>query len=552
MKKFWNLMLAALVIIGATACTENYENIENAESFSFYAEIGDDTRATIDKVGNEWKTTFEGGEILMVNGYTFTNTKEEPSKFTCRAVGVSKLAGAEVTITTDGTHHSLQGKKAFNATATVKNFGAETVKLTSPTSFFRLTYNGESDLTLTLTEAAFKIDAENTATSINVKPNAEEQFIAFWPTGNEVTLSYSTNGQEGKSVVKAFTPAMVYNLGTLNEIKLPEYKIYVHKYKNSWSKVNLYSWYTDGGVEKHPTGEWPGSTTSVTETINGYDYLVWTMPTEANGKEISLIFSNNGASQTADFELGVLNKDYHILLNNSVPSIIEDIENPEPNEEIKVNVYVMVKDLGWGSVYHVDGSTASQMTSTTVVSGYTFYTTQVTAGTNNLVFRNTSTASSSGFKVETGIINLEKDTYFRLSARGAIEIDPADVSTFGYTIYVFDQKSKNVAPNLYVWEDSSAFKNEYGGNFSGWPGVAFKNDCYYHPANDQNWKHYYYYEIPSALYGKNFKFIVNKKGQTSDLVVTKLASDLYVGYWYNSASDNGFWTNTNLSTPITQ
>ena len=75
MKKFWNLMLAALVIIGATACTENYENIENAESFSFYAEIGDDTRATIEKDGDVWKTTFEGGEILMVNGYKFTNTK---------------------------------------------------------------------------------------------------------------------------------------------------------------------------------------------------------------------------------------------------------------------------------------------------------------------------------------------------------------------------------------------------------------------------------------------------------------------------------------------
>ena len=29
MKKFWNLMLAALVIIGAAACTENNENVEN-------------------------------------------------------------------------------------------------------------------------------------------------------------------------------------------------------------------------------------------------------------------------------------------------------------------------------------------------------------------------------------------------------------------------------------------------------------------------------------------------------------------------------------------
>ena len=217
MKKFWNLMLAALVIIGATACTENYENIENAESFSFYAEIGDDTRATIEKDGDVWKTTFEGGETLMVNGYKFTNTKDEPGKFTCTEVGVSKLAGAEVTITTDDTHHSLQGKKAFNATATVENFGDETVKLTSPTSFFRYTYNGTNDVKFTLSANVFKSDANTAAKEITVKGVKGENFIAFWPTGEKVTLSYTINGVVCKSVEKEFKPGMVYNLGTLAE-----------------------------------------------------------------------------------------------------------------------------------------------------------------------------------------------------------------------------------------------------------------------------------------------------------------------------------------------
>ena len=144
------------------------------------------------------------------------------------------------------------------------------------------------------------------------------------------------------------------------------------------------------------------------------------------------------------------------------------------------------------------------------------------------------------------------DIYYRLSARGAIEVDPNDEKTFGYAIYVFDQKSKNVAPNLYAWNDNNAWNTQYGGNFGGWPGVAFKSDCYYVPADGQNWKHYYYYEIPTALYGNSFKFIVNKKEQTRDLSVTKLAGDMYVGYWYDSESSNGFWANTNLNTPITQ
>ena len=117
---------------------------------------------------------------------------------------------------------------------------------------------------------------------------------------------------------------------------------------------------------------------------------------------------------------------------------------------------------------------------------------------------------------------------------------------------MFDQKSKNVAPNLYAWNDNNAWKGTYGGNFSSWPGVAFNKDCYYVPADGNNWKHYYYYEIPTSLYGQSFMFIVNKKGQTSDLSVTNLAGDLYVGYWYDSESSNGFWANSNLNTPITQ
>lgn len=333
MKKFWNLMLAALVIIGATACTENYENIENAESFSFYAEIGDDTRAYIaDENGDKtWETKWELGDKLYVNDtYEFVCTDVETGKFTCTAVGVSKLAGEEVTITTDGTHHSLQGKSAFYTTASVENFGEGKVKLQALTSFFRLTYNGESDLTLTLTEASFKTDAKNTAKSINVKPSAEEQFIAFWPTGNEVTLSYSTNGQEGKSVKKAFTPAMVYNLGTLNEVKTPEYKIYVYKANNSWTKVNLYTWYKNGSNNVEMAGSWPGTAITTKEKINGHEYLVYTMPEGANDKDMYLIF-NNGTVQISDYHLGTLNKDYYLLLNGLYVSEITDKNNPVAN-----------------------------------------------------------------------------------------------------------------------------------------------------------------------------------------------------------------------------
>ena len=551
-------MLAALVIIGAAACTENYDGIEKtneAEVFSFYAEVvNDGTRAYIEKDGDVWNTKWELGDKLYVtpngeNGagkYEFECTDVEKGKFTCYDSAVANLAGQPVTIASNGDHYSLEGKKAFHTTASVEAFGnGANIEFTALTSFFRYTYNGEGEVKITLSEKLFR-NADKTFTDEITISGQGEQFVAFWPNGKEVKLTFSANG-ETKEVTKTFAAGMVYNLGD----RTPVYKVYVHKYKNDWSNVNLYSWSTVGGVNVTYTGNWPGTSTAVIENVNGYDYLVWTMPTTANGADLKIIL-NNGTNQTADFTLGALNKDYYLLLNGEVPSIIEDLENPEPNEDVKVNVYVMVKDLGWTSVYHVDGNTATKMTETTTVAGHTFYSMEVTAGATNLVFRNTSTASSSGFKVETGDITIKEETYFRLSPRGAIKIDPNDVTTFGYAIYVFDQKSKNVAPNLYVWDDNSAFNNVYGGNFAGWPGIAFKNQCYYTPANNQNWKHYYYYDIPTALYGKGFKFVVNKTGQSSDLVVTKLASDLYVGYWYDSTSSNGFWTNNNLSTPITQ
>ena len=220
MKKFWNLMLVALVIIGAAACTENYENVEKAEGFSFYAEVVNGTRATIaDENGDKtWETKWELGDKLYVNEtFEFVCTDVETGKFTCYNDAVAELVGQDVTVTTDGSHHSLQGASAFYTTATVVNFGEGKVALQALTSFFRYTYNGTNDVKLTLSEAAFR-KADGTATNeIEVVGKTGDQFVAFWPTGNEVTFSYSINGVECKSATKEFKAGMVYNVGTLFE-----------------------------------------------------------------------------------------------------------------------------------------------------------------------------------------------------------------------------------------------------------------------------------------------------------------------------------------------
>ena len=229
---------------------------------------------------------------------------------------------------------------------------------------------------------------------------------------------------------------------------------------------------------------------------------------------------------------------------------------PEP---VYYNVYVCISDLKWTSVNMHQFTSAGDLTpwpgealtETVEVNGKTYYKKTIEEGTT-LSFTYNNGKASSNFKIDVKDVTVNSDIYYRLSARGAIEVDPNDVKTFGYAIYVFDQKSKNVAPNLYTWNDGGKWKAKYNGNFSTWPGVAFPNDCYYVPADDKNWKHYYYFEIPTDLYNTKFNYIVNKAGQTADQTSTTVTGDIYVGYWYDSASSNGFWVNSDKTTPITQ
>ena len=326
MKKFWNLMLAALVIIGAAACTENNENVEKAQeaAFSFYAEIVNDTRATIaDEDGDKtWETKWELGDKLYVNDtYEFVCTDVEKGKFTCYDDAVADLAGTAVTITTDGKHHSLEGKSAFCTAANVENFGEGKVELQALTSFFRFTYNGTGDVKLSLSEPLFRTEEGTAVNEITVSGNGE-QFVAFWPNGAEVKLTFSANG-ETKEVSKTFAAGMVYNLGD----RTPVYKVYVYKYNTDWSNVYMYMW---DDLETLIFGGWPGSTTTAKEAINGYEYMVWTIPTQHNGKTVSMILNNNSGTQTADFNFGVVDADKYVLLNNGMVSFIEDPNNPEP------------------------------------------------------------------------------------------------------------------------------------------------------------------------------------------------------------------------------
>lgn len=571
MKKFWNLMLAALVVLGAVACTETGENLDAPKGLSFEATIDlAETRA--DVVFNEgtgkWDTVWTGNETLTVKSgwtvYDFKNSVDNKNRFVCTNDGVKNLVGqsVEISLTHDADYNTLNskaGKAGGKIRAAVDSFDpAAGVDLQVESAFLRYS----SAYEVTLDASAYIFDYNGQVRNTITLPAGEDVWVAV-KTADEVTLSYSIDGEKCKEKVINIAAKKIYNLGELGlpyevsaysvpgthndwtagktpmyivgdycvaygveftaaenkfkvlgpndkwlganslkvgewtavntdggditiaagtydiyfseaeskicvvvagneapampvfsvgvvglggnwdvdkdmtlegdfytlkgiainatdsfkirtcdnwnenygiassstadavaiekdtmyslvqdgknmqvaagsydlyfnyatkefyamtpgttpeDLSIPQYKVYVHPYNNAWTKFNLYSWDTAGA---NPTGAWPGTTTTVTESINGYTYYVWTMPRSATDSSLSIIL-NDGSAQTADFALGTLDKDYYLLLNGVTLSFVEDKENPEPEVvqgEPQPSTWALAGDFNsWGDL----------------------------------------------------------------------------------------------------------------------------------------------------------------------------------------------------------
>lgn len=260
MRKFWNLMLVALVTMGAAACTETDENVdktpEQSAGLSFYAEISNDTtRADLeyDAESKVWNTVWEGNETLVITDYSdyteylFSNSEAEKNKFTCTDEGAKSLIGKMVSISNYDASYSTSrsGKKTLHVYNFIDEFSVEKpIKLTSEISFLRYTYNGEGSVT-------FNVSFNNGNADINVFREADadgefsesvpeitfegikgENWVPVWPcvqsgTDQSATLSYSINGVKCKeTTIKGFGYGKVYNLGTLADAEQKMTKIY--------------------------------------------------------------------------------------------------------------------------------------------------------------------------------------------------------------------------------------------------------------------------------------------------------------------------------------
>lgn len=565
MKKFWNLMLAVLVMLGAAACTETDESVDAGQKagVSFYATFGDDdTRAYIDDTDGDkkWTTIWESGDTLSVTNtadnsdYTFVCTDAATGKFTCEDSTAANLVGKSVTISSDSNNHprdSRLGKKALYVLTTDVTFTQDaTIQLTSQTSFLRYTYEGEGDVTLKLelqasdgSEVYAFIDNKVETNEITFSGIKGENFVPFWCGVNSTdvernaTLSYSIDGVKVKeATINRIGCGKVYNLGTLTE---PENlaKVYLvpndgWKADGAWFSAHFFN-SADGFADVKMTDDNADGIYECSVPADMEKVLFCRM----NPAFTEFAWNEEGATdenlhvwnQTADEVIGVEPDNYYYILDWA-----KGIWGDKDGYELPVRTLGII---GLGGNWDVD----KDMT----LEGdyYTLKSVAVTATDSFKVRANDAWAENYGLASSATVdaIAIEKDTMYSLVqdgknmqlAAGTYDFyfndttkefyamtpgtTPDDLSIAQYKIYVHPYNCVWTKFNLYSWDAADA--NPTGG----WPGATTT------VTETINGYTYYVWTMPRSATGASLSIILNDgSAQTADFALGTLDKDYYL------------------------
>ena len=500
MKKFFNLILAALVIIGAAACTKSDEIVDQtqqSEGLSFYANVVNDvTRAYIDDTDGDktWNTVWEGNETLQVGNYYFSNTKETPNKFTCADANATELLGKSVTIS--GKDHqnfnSLSGKSAYFIWTNIESFSVDQpINLTSQISFLHYTYNGKGAVTLKL-----HIEHKNGSTIESLKTFRKpdggsfeyveemtfegkgEIFVPFWIglpewSDTNATLSYSIDGVKCKeTTIKNICWGKVYNLGELTDPVKSAYGV-VGSFQG-WDvavgkPVTMYEakdgWCVARGVELYKSDEFKivqGNSWDVNYGLASAGIL-------ALDKEIAVVTSNSQNMKAAK------NGKFDISLNATTKKIkYTCVEEYTGTVDIKIN-----NKANWSPLYITLKKGAS------VIADKQLVTDNKIAVDMNYIAEELSYTLSNGTKTKSGIVNIAKDGASITLEENVIllkvQLDTANSKQYwGNTM------------KIHAWNTGTSFDTN-------WPGNTMKAEGNY------TWS----IEVPSELVGKTIDFLVH-------------------------------------------
>ena len=222
MKKIFNLMVAAVALLGFVACEKSNSDIAG-QGVSFYASIDtQESRLAMTQNGNVWNSAWEGDESLTLtadyeNYYIFTNTTAEPNKFSCNMAGVEALKRAEsVYFFNSNALNSVNSSLGADGVFLYANTKlGQTVTLTASSAMLHF----DSEYYVTFEATDMFGDGNSGRLSEVTVAAGQSVFVPIF--AGATTLSYYIGGKKYGSMELTTEAGKVYELGTLAPTENP-------------------------------------------------------------------------------------------------------------------------------------------------------------------------------------------------------------------------------------------------------------------------------------------------------------------------------------------
>ncbi len=250
MKKIFYFIASAIVALGAVACQndidENIDNNQQTEGYSIKVTIDEQTRVALGEADaqNKRKLTFEEGDVLVVRSgwqegpnylFEYAKTEGDVYTFTCEAEGVNSLVGTNPYIFyLGGLHENADDLIPYG---TICNTSAENISgigmYYDPDNQSSEYKFGDEEYKVTLyAHPILKFTAYEPVTFKSTNPSQffynntwakeyttttkGEIYLPIMPSsGNEYTITVTTESGFNKTLTKVFEENIIYNLGTI-------------------------------------------------------------------------------------------------------------------------------------------------------------------------------------------------------------------------------------------------------------------------------------------------------------------------------------------------
>ena len=233
-------------------------------------------------------------------------------------------------------------------------------------------------------------------------------------------------------------------------------------------------------------GGWPGMAVTGTEKVNGMELKYFDIGADNEGLSETLIFSDNGANQLADYGPVVFSSSEPLYLHITAEGTIEELKMDNTIEHDGAAVYVLDgMEWGmnttlymWGDVNDLNGGWPGMtVTGTEKIGDYTYMYFDMgaaNAGLNeNLIFSNNGSNQLADYAYTIG-----ENIYLYLTSEGAQLIadpaNPGDVVWFDpqakpkeeatIDIWIYNATDTLTPLNVYAWGSKEVF--------GGWPGAV--------------------------------------------------------------------------------